>query len=266
MTTIEDLPYDVFNYMLEVGNVCRKDIINLYKSKICFYKNKDRKFNLLFRDFGIKGDFNLYLEMNNIFNKNFRKDRASILLIDIKITGNDINYMVKNKYPNYEKYLRRGDIIENIDLSGHKTNGVFMFNGVKIIDLNYDYYGNGYPSKEFLVFKDFNPDYWNKGSFTYFLNVINELNINDIYCPKQSSKFYWYTNPPPLLLDKNSINMEESKKDVKNNQYYFTKYLIKEFESKKYKIQLIGTSDNYKLGNYYVSDGDGSLDCLCDLN
>ena len=233
-----DLPYDVFNYLVEIGKVSGQDLINL--SELYPNRKEDVFKKALKRDFNLKNDSfdhsseKLYKDHVKIFGNNFNKDKSTVLLVlfseenDLEL--NEIDMLLERKYPDFKKYLRRGDIIENIPESGYRSNGVYMFDGEKVIGLNYDFDDYGSPSKEFLVFKEFSPDYWNY-----------ELNVNNIYHPNNKSKFYWHRSPAYVVVDKNILRPLVEKgvtKDVEENRYYYLNYVTLEFQNKKYKVTI----------------------------
>lgn len=105
-------------------------------------------------------------------------------------------HLLLTKYPNYHKHLKRGDIIENINMSGYRSQGVYMFDGSSVIPLQYDFDDYGSVSDKFLVFKDFPPDYW----FPW-----NTLQVDDRYHPGQQSNAYWHGDSGEPLIDKNAL-------------------------------------------------------------
>jgi len=143
----------------------------------------------------------------------FDNNKASVLLIQM-ISGP--KYYTKDKhckslekymdihYKNWKLYLRRGDIIENIEKSGYRSEGICMYDGEHIIPLNYEFDDYGSPSDTFIVFKDFLPDYWTK---IYNDDVI-QLNIIKKYTSPLDnimSFFYWHCDFPPVVIYKEPI-------------------------------------------------------------
>ena len=69
---------------------------------------------------------------------------------------------LEKKHPGITKAMKRGDIIENIDESGYRSQGVYMWDGKRVIHQNHDWDDYGSPSQEFLLLTEFPPGYWDK--------------------------------------------------------------------------------------------------------
>lgn len=85
-------------------------------------------------------------------------------------------------------HLRRGDILENILSSGERALGLYIYDGEKVVELDgeLDDYGN--IPKEFVVFKDFNPNYWD----------LREMNYHNVLVPTQTNtQAYWHSGHHP---------------------------------------------------------------------
>lgn len=78
--------------------------------------------------------------------------------------------------------FQRGDIIVNSDMSGERSDGVWFWDGEKIIEKNTEYDDYGSPPKEFTAIDQFPPDYW------------STTHIGDKH-------FYWHSNQPPVFTD-----------------------------------------------------------------
>jgi hypothetical protein len=144
----------------------------------------------------------------------FNTNRASVLLIQIDdghryYTEDEhcksLEKYMNINYKNWKLYLRKGDIIENIEQSGYRSEGICMYDGEHIIPLNYEADDYGSPSDTFIVFKDFLPDYWTK---IYNDDVI-QLNIIKKYISPLMddimSSFYWHCDFPPVVIYKEPI-------------------------------------------------------------
>jgi len=245
---LQKLPYDVFNYIVESGKISGKDLLNL--SELYNHRVDETFKRALKRDYNVYCNKNdpkdLYIEYNGIFGKKFRKDRAIVLLVEIhdlhsRNTPEKVENALENLYPNFKRFLRRGDIVEISNISGYRTMGIWMYDGEKITSLNHEVDGYGTPSKEFLVFKEFPPDYWDCIFVDDFDNMERQLNINNIYCPKKESKFYWHEPTIPVLVDKNVLIPLVERgvyKDVVGNKGYYYNYVNVEYQNKKYRVTI----------------------------
>lgn len=72
-------------------------------------------------------------------------EAATIHIIDIDIDTDDVITIerIKEKYPNFEQVIKRGDLVENSFESGYRSTGVHcidLINGkFEIIPLDYSY-------------------------------------------------------------------------------------------------------------------------------
>jgi hypothetical protein len=185
------------------------------------YLGLDKPTNL--NDF-IKSYITSTLLKEGLYPKVFNNNKASVLLINMK---DKYNYYTKNShcktletnmdncYKNWRLYLRKGDIIENIANSGYRSEGICMYDGEHIIPPNYDEDDYGSPSKTFVIFKDFLPDYWNRcfNEDATDLNIIKKYINNEKTNVVKDSKFYWY-------LEK--TNMEDDSKFYWHSDYPIT--------------------------------------------
>ena len=271
-TLFEKLPYDVFNYLLEIGDISGQDLINLieiydYRKNDIFriFLKKEYNVDVLKNEYVLYQD--LYEDYTKIFGKKFRKDRAIVLLVSFDKNLEELEKIDKELetlYPGYKRYLRRGDIIENISKSGYRTQGIYMFDGEKIIDLNYEIYDYGTPSKEFLVFKEFCPDYWDCIFVEDSGNCRRQLNVNNIYHPDRNSEFYWCDPTIPVLVDKRVLEPlveKELLKDVKTNKYYNYNYVNVNYKNKRYRVTIPDDFSERK-DLYYESYTEGFLQNL----
>lgn len=80
-------------------------------------------------------------------------------------------------------YMRRGDLLENIELSGNRSSGLYIFDGKDVINLATDLDDYGCINRQFLVFKEFGPYHWSFG----------HMKFNNMLCPDvKSTKAYWH--------------------------------------------------------------------------
>lgn len=137
----------------------------------------------------------------------FRYDRATVHLVD-GITGVDMTGWSQHDIASYDirpeqvdvsqllPFLRRGDILETVQ-AGYRSVGIFMWDGQHVIDLDdfLDEYGN--PSRDFVVYKEFNPFYWE----------LSSMNFNNMLVPTlETFNFYWHSgNLPSVYVDATTI-------------------------------------------------------------
>lgn len=157
-----------------------------------------------------------------------RKMKATILLVNIPYDTDDYDSQadfdfvsaMDQKYPDFRQYLTAGDIIENLPHSGYRSDGVYMYDGKHIIDINRykDPYGS--VSTKFKVFKDFPPDYWSPWE---------SMTVDDRYEPGEKSKAYWHYDSLPLI-DKNIFTgLEMTKTDDGKRLYVDITFLGKTY-------------------------------------
>ena len=268
VTLFNNLPYDLFNYIVEIGNISGEDLLNL--TEIYDYKNEEIFRKSLKREYDVENNYpskELYKDYTRSFGKKFRKDRAIVLLVGLKSNNEELEEIEKELeilYPGFKRYLRRGDIIENIFKSGYRTQGIYMYDGEKIIDLNYEIYDYGSPSKEFMIFNEFPPDYWDCIFVDEYDNIERQLNVNKIYHPDRNSGFYWSDPTIPVLVDKNVLKPLVEKgvlKDVRTNKYYNYNYVNVDFKNKRYRVT-IPDDFSEKEELYYESYTEGFLQHL----
>jgi hypothetical protein len=70
-------------------------------------------------------------------------------------------------------HLRRGDLLEDVNQSGYRSEGLYIYNGktVEHLDDTLDDYGCIGP--KYLIYKEFNPHYWHTET----------MNVNNILVP-----------------------------------------------------------------------------------
>jgi len=211
------------------------------------------------------------------------KDKATIHLISgRKIFGEeydeneDLHYkpipidLIEKTYPGITKTMKRGDIIENIDESGYRSNGVFFFDGKKVIGQYYELDDYGSPPQTFYLITEFPPSYWDQD---YGERV---LKVNDAF-QEGKSVFAWHSPEgtfSPLDLEKLPEILEKIKHDMKqvtityDGEYDWSRtsnYIILEYQNKKYMILLdVYQSDRDPLIELFVLNRDDG--CLKDYS
>ncbi len=149
---------------------------------------------------------------------------------------------LNNAYPGFTAKLKRGDILENVEYSGYRSDGIYMWNGNDIIRQNTEYDDYGSPAKEFKVITQFPPNYWERPYST--------KNVDNSYVPDVSqSKFYWHSYNPPLIIDLTEFEI------IKTSQKYWI--LFDKMDERHYHVLwLDGFVDNLdnKISNrdFYV--------------
>eukprot|EP01033_Poteriospumella_lacustris_P003423 gene3423-2532_t len=88
---------------------------------------------------------------------------------------------------------RRGDLLENVASAGYRSTGIRVFDGKRIIDLDYDVDDYGQLPPDFVVYGEFNPHYWDYAT----------MNVNNTLVPEVAgAQSYWHTgNYPSVTID-----------------------------------------------------------------
>lgn len=134
-------------------------------------------------------------------NQDFRSDRATIYLYsaeeDEEGDGEEEATISKADLKKLKPFLRRGDLLENVADSGYRSSGVRMYDGKKVVDLCYDYDDYGSVGPEFVVYREFNPCYWDYSS----------MNVNNMLVPDvDSAQSGWHTGDfPSCFVDRKAI-------------------------------------------------------------
>lgn len=129
-------------------------------------------------------------------NQEFRADRASIFLYKGDEDDEEGN-ITKKDLAKIKPWLRKGDLLENVSQSGYRSEGVKIYDGKKVIDLGYEIDDYGHPGEEFVVYREFNPLYWNYDS----------LNCYNILVPeKEEPQSMWHSeNMPSVYIDREAV-------------------------------------------------------------
>ncbi len=99
-----------------------------------------------------------------------------------------------NSYPGFTTKLRSGDILENVEDSGYRSEGIYMWNGTDVIRQNTEYDDYGSPAKEFKVITQFPPNYWGKDL------IHRDMSIILMFLTFVIVSFIGIVIPHPLLL------------------------------------------------------------------
>lgn len=109
---------------------------------------------------------------------------------------------IEHVYPGIKGMVKRGDIFEDIDESGYRSEGVFLYDGNKTIGQGRDFDPYGYPPDELKLIIEFPPGYWD----------VDNLIINDTFeKPRRqglesagtiilSPSFYWHADSVSSFL------------------------------------------------------------------
>lgn len=134
----------------------------------------------------------------------FRADRATIHLFQKVEDDNNAEFdadamtaymngvcnvfeMSQTDMNTLKPYLRRGDILENVQTSGYRSTGWYMFDGEQVRELAGDLDEYGGISKDYLVYSEFNPYYWQR----------DQMNENNILVPGEKARGYWHGDTHP---------------------------------------------------------------------
>ena len=120
------------------------------------------------------------------------------------------------KYPGVTSHFSRGDIIENVNESGYRSQGVWMWDGKNIIEQNTDWDDYGSPSKEFKIITEFPPGYWDR-----VYGEENGLTVKKWCRIDAESQFYWHSDYPPCALDAWELGLDKMPVIAKDD-YYIT--------------------------------------------
>lgn len=87
---------------------------------------------------------------------------------------------INEKYPGLVSMMKRGDLVENINESGYRSNGIYCYDGEDIVYQNRTCDDYGMPSSSFKIVHEFPPGYWDNPE------------INNKFEPDHNSTFYWH--------------------------------------------------------------------------
>jgi len=128
---------------------------------------------------------------------------------------------IERVYPGIKGMVKRGDIFEDVDESGYRLDGVFLYDGQKTINQGHEYDDYGYPPDELKLIIEFPPGYWD----------VNNLIINDTFeKPRRkglesagtvilSPSFYWHSESTPSFLYFDELGIS---RDITTSKVSFT--------------------------------------------
>ena len=144
-------------------------------------------------------------------------------------------------YPTIAQLIKRGDIIEDCEESGYRSDGVYFYDGDNIIyrDCSIDMYGS--VPKTFKAVSEFPPDYWDEPKYVVD-NWLNEWrqhfnwhSVDSTFSQLNLNEFEWEFCENPESNSKSKLF------DGHVNQYY-VKF---DYNDKKYAV----------IGFYRIGDG-----------
>jgi hypothetical protein len=128
------------------------------------------------------------------------------------------------KYPGIAKKMKRGDIIENINDTGYRSCGSYMYNGEEVIERNFEYDDYGSPSIEFKLITEFAPGYWDQS--------LNEQMLNTIAWEKGAeTEFYWHDDNTPCVADPIALNLATSVNNAVKVDYIVSGHTYTQYDS-----------------------------------
>ena len=123
--------------------------------------------------------------------------------------------LLEELYPGITKSLERGDMIEDLSITCFRAQGVYFYDGVKIIDKNFYIHDFGSIPLEFKIIKEFPPNYWDNPI------VIDHTNTDS------KSQLRWYGVSLPLPFDVELIrNLDVTNIGDKSYIIIKNKYLL----------------------------------------
>jgi len=142
-----------------------------------------------------------------------------------------LSIMILEHYcPEFRLYMRRGDIIEDFRVSGYRSNGIYFWNGERIIEQYYEEDDHGTVPEEFVVFdcnpltaesnSNFNPGYWSKpygnNNNPHTLNVFYMYDVSSVRRTRvgHDSNFYWHMEDAFMKTDSTLIMREIAAKRI----------------------------------------------------
>jgi hypothetical protein len=159
------------------------------------------------------------------------KARAIVHLVDLPVCN---IHELEASCPGITCYLQNGDIVEFLQDSGYRSQGIKMVyvdenKCTQLVDQNIDCDDYGSPSNHFVVLKDFPPRYWNHA----------HLLINDKFAPGQKTKFYWHSDRLPVTLNKELIEAQVRNVvyELKHDGVVYP-YVVVEYSGEKYGVIL----------------------------
>jgi hypothetical protein len=140
-------------------------------------------------------------------NQAFRSDRATIHLYHAEHDQDEEDeYEVEPSIPRGDlarlrPFLRRGDLLENTAVSGYRSEGVSIYDGRRVTALSYEQDDYGCLGPEYVIYRDFNPHYWDYGT----------MNVNNLLAPEmENAQSQWHAGDYPCCyVDRHLIVQAE---------------------------------------------------------
>ena len=155
--------------------------------------------------------------------------------------------MLEDKYKGISKKLKRGDLIENLNESGYRSQGVYCFDGTDIVGQNFKFDDYGTPSTSFKLIKEFPPGYW------------DEPIVNNDY-EEGDSRFYWHFDKAYAYIHLNEYENHNEEENGISFMYNNKRYLIKTDIYEK-----ITMHEEFYVGLLKENDGGYDYILTCDL-
>lgn len=128
---------------------------------------------------------------------------------------------IERVYPGIKDMVKRGDIFEDIDESGYRSNGVFLYDGEKTINQDHEFDDYGHPPDELKLIIEFPPGYWDVGDL-----IVNDTSKKPRRTEAESSgtiilspSFYWHAELASSFLYFDELGIP---RDVDTGKVTFT--------------------------------------------
>lgn len=225
---------EIFWKVLLLKYINESDIKSIYKNN---YKNTFKFYNDVMLE-------NKYATLHVVrSDENVTSDRNATLedILDSILTNKSLKSFL----------VRQGDIIENLNESGYRSDGRYMLdiidNEIKIISLNYDIDDYGSPNERF-TYPDFPADYWNDNK----LKVIGG-----------KPKSYWHSYLPPIVINKHINNKKYYACVIKNIEIPW--YMTYNYKNNEYILFLNWIEEDKIIDSIIEISGDSLMNEAYDL-
>ena len=128
---------------------------------------------------------------------------------------------IERVYPGIKEMVKRGDIFEDIDESGYRSEGVFLYDGQKTIEQGRDFDDYGYPPDELKLIIEFPPGYWDVDNL-----IINDTFEKPLRQDQESAgtiilspSFYWHADSVSSFLYFDELGIS---RDITTSKVSFT--------------------------------------------
>jgi hypothetical protein len=179
----------------------------------------------------------------NIKSNIFNNENCVIHLIschDDDINPSFISNHITKKYPSLWTMMKKGDLVEVVNMSGYRSDGRYYVdeykrkktNNLSINSLYYGYDDYGSIPKHFSTISNFPIGYFNEE------NIIT----NNTFVPNTTKSSYWHSNHHPMFIDTKSLKLDTVKYDDifvdyildDEKENYVFAYVILKFRQKDY--------------------------------